>query len=317
MQYAPRSRAGSATARVRKWPKANGVSPLAFAGYKAGMTHLFMIDQRDTETKGKEIFTPCTIVETPPLICFAITAHKKTPTGIRTITQINSDKFDKNLGRKIVLPKKQNKTISDLETLVSEQKIDDIRLLAHTQPNKALSESKKKPEVFDIALSGSLAEKIDYAKNRLGKEIPISEVFKAGETVDVLAITKGFGTQGPVTRFGVKIKKRKHRVAKGRHIGSIGDRGTQTPWYTPMAGQAGYHQRCDYNKIVLKIGSPQDNINPKGGMPNYGLVKNDYILLRGTIPGNKKRCVTIRKAMRPVVESKPPQIIYTSLEPKQ
>lgn len=318
MQYAPRGRAGSATARIRTWPKSGkGASPLAFAGYKAGMTHLFTIDQRETETKGKEIFTPCTIVETPPLVCFAITAHKKTPYGLKTITQINSDKPDKNLARKLVLPKKQNKTISDLEKLASEKQIDDIRLLTHTQPRKAPSEAKKKPEIIEIALSGELNEKIEYAKNRLGKEIPVSEVFKPGETVDVIAVTKGYGTQGPVARFGVKIKKRKHRVAKGRHVGSIGDRGTQTPWYTPMAGQDGYHQRCDCNKIILKIAGADENINPKGGMPNYGLVRNEYMLLRGTIPGNKKRCVSIRKAVRQTVESKAPQITYTSLEPKQ
>ena len=34
-----------------------------------------------------------------------------------------------------------------------------------------------------------------------------------------------------------------------------------------------------------------------GGFPHYGIVKNDYLMLKGSIPGTKKRIITIRKSL--------------------
>ena len=34
-----------------------------------------------------------------------------------------------------------------------------------------------------------------------------------------------------------------------------------------------------------------------GGFPHYGVVKNDYVMLKGSIPGTKKRVITIRKSL--------------------
>lgn len=34
-----------------------------------------------------------------------------------------------------------------------------------------------------------------------------------------------------------------------------------------------------------------------GGFPHYGIVKNDFLMLKGSIPGTKKRVVTIRKSL--------------------
>jgi len=34
-----------------------------------------------------------------------------------------------------------------------------------------------------------------------------------------------------------------------------------------------------------------------GGFPHYGIVKNDYLMLKGSIPGTKKRIITLRKSL--------------------
>jgi hypothetical protein len=34
-----------------------------------------------------------------------------------------------------------------------------------------------------------------------------------------------------------------------------------------------------------------------GGFPHYGIVKNDYVMLKGSIPGTKKRVITLRKSL--------------------
>lgn len=35
--------------------------------------------------------------------------------------------------------------------------------------------------------------------------------------------------------------------------------------------------------------------NSQGGFPHYGLVKNDFLLMKGCIVGSKKRVITLRK----------------------
>ncbi len=87
-----------------------------------------------------------------------------------------------------------------------------------------------------------------------------------------------------------------------------------------MAGQTGYHQRTEYNKKILKIGEADqvDEINPKGGFIKYGLVKNNYLLLKGSLPGPSKRLVMLRKAIRPHGKhDDAPQISYISTASKQ
>ncbi len=72
----------------------------------------------------------------------------------------------------------------------------------------------------------------------------------------------------------------------------------------------GYHHRTELNKKIYRIGSGGDDssasteaditkkaITPMGGFPHYGIVKNDFLLLKGSIPGTKKRVITIRKSL--------------------
>jgi large subunit ribosomal protein L3e len=72
----------------------------------------------------------------------------------------------------------------------------------------------------------------------------------------------------------------------------------------------GYHHRTELNKKIYRIGGGSDESNastdsditkkaitPMGGFPHYGIVKNDFLMLKGSIPGTKKRVVTIRKSL--------------------
>jgi len=36
-----------------------------------------------------------------------------------------------------------------------------------------------------------------------------------------------------------------------------------------------------------------------GGFPHYGVIKQDYLMLKGTCPGVTKRALTLRKSLRP------------------
>jgi large subunit ribosomal protein L3 len=51
-------------------------------------------------------------------------------------------------------------------------------------------------------------------------------------------------------------------------------------------------------------------INPKGGFKHFGLVKSDYIVVRGSVPGVPKRLVKMRQPIRnPVKKIIEPKVL--------
>ncbi len=309
LQFWPRVRAKRAFARLKTKSRGKETKPDSFAGYKVGMTHLLITDNRKTSTtKGQPISVPTTVIECPPLKVAGIRFYKNR----KVLTQVNAQKLDKELSRRIILPKKTQKNLNEVE------KYDDLSLVVFTQP-KLTSIGKKKPELFEITLGGSSKEdKFNFAKENLGKELKVSDFFKEGEQLDFHSVTKGKGFQGVVKRIGVKI--RQHKSEKTKRGAVLGGEGYGKVEYTaPQSGKMGYHQRTEKNKWLLKVSDKPTEINPKGGFVNYGLVKNQYILIKGSIPGPKKRLVRFTRALHPnkKIPSEAPTIEYTSLTSKQ
>ena len=177
---------------------------------------------------------------------------------------------------------------------------------------------KKKPETFEIAIGGTKEQQIDYAKEKIGKEIKIDEVFKEGQQFDFHSISAGKGFQGPLKRFGIQLRQHKSEKSR-RNPGTLGSWKAQGQimWRVAHAGKMGYHLRTEYNKLLVKIGSKPEEINVKGGFLNYGVVKNQYILVKGSIIGTSKRLVRFTDTTRQKKQLEAPQITYTSLESKQ
>ena len=108
--------------------------------------------------------------------------------------------------------------------------------------------------------------------------------------------------EGPITRFGVKRKQHKSRKSV-RAVGTLGPISPAVVMYTvPRQGQRGFHQRTEYNKRILLMSTVgndnQISINPSGGFKHFGLIKEDYIVLRGSVPGVPRRLVKLRQPMR-------------------
>ncbi|MEA3347310.1 MAG: 50S ribosomal protein L3, partial [Candidatus Auribacterota bacterium] len=158
---------------------------------------------------------------------------------------------------------------------------------------------KKKPEVFEVALGGKKEEKLNAAKELLGKEVSLKDIFKNGQLLDIHAITKGKGMLGPVKRFGIALKSHRSEKAR-RNPGSLGGWKGQAHFMYRIAhaGQMGYHQRTGYNKRILKMGEKDDGINPKSGFKHYGLIKNSYIMVKGSVMGPSKRLIRFNNATR-------------------
>ncbi|MBI5681196.1 MAG: 50S ribosomal protein L3 [Methanobacterium sp.] len=303
--FSPRKRAVKQSPRIKSWPETEETGLLGFAGYKVGMTHVIMNDNRkNSPTEGMEISTPVTILEVPPVVVMGIRAYKKTTYGLKTMIDVMASDLSEELLRKIPIPEKYD-TDSNLTKLNENiDNVADIRVLVHTNPKQVTGIPKKKPEIIECGVGGAtVAEKLEYAKSILGSEINAADVFSDGEHIDSIAITKGKGFQGPVKRWGIRIQYGKAaRSSKGRHVGSLGPWSPErTMWTVPQAGQMGYHKRTEYNKKILKIAdvSEVDAVNPDGGFIKYGLVKNNYIIVKGSLPGPSKRLVILRKAMRP------------------
>ena len=174
--------------------------------------------------------------------------------------------------------------------------LKEIRLIGCLQP-WLTGIGKKKPEIAEIFLNGGMEKQLGFAEKFLGKELMAKDVFGESDFLDVCATTKGKGFTGVVKRFGVKLQTRKGK--KERIVGSIGPwHPANVMWTVARAGQLGYQKRTEYNKKLLNIGSDA-GINPKGGFRNYGIIKNDYLIIEGSIPGPVKRCISMRRGIRP------------------
>jgi large subunit ribosomal protein L3 len=291
-----------------------------FVGYKAGMTHVFMIDDRKGSlTAGQEIVMPATVIDVPPLVVCAIKLYGQTTRGFNTLMEVWSSELSKDLARVLVVPEKydQQKALSEAEALVKDGKVVEVRLLSHTQPRLS-SVPKKKPDLVEISIGGpSIGERWNRSKELLGKQIKVTDVFKEGEFVDVSAITKGKGFQGPVKRWGIKILPRKQDDG-ARQVGTLGPwKPPRVMWTVPGPGQMGYNQRTDINKRILKLGVKGEEVTPSGGFMRYGPVKGDYVLLAGSIPGPTKRLVHLRRAMKGPAQIAPPSVTMISTVSQQ
>ena len=321
LAYLPRGRAKRKVGRIRFWPKVEeGPTLLGFMGYKAGMTQMIIVEDKPGSLHlGKETAHPATVLDVPPIIVFAIRAYTKDQYGIETFTEAWMKDPPKDFDRAFVLPEEfdTEKNLKKLEE--NADQIAEIRLMVASQPRLA-AVPKKKPDITEIKVDGgSIKEQIEYAKSLLGKMVSITDVFKEGGYMDVVAITKGKGFQGPVKRWGIKLLPRKSRKTK-RGVAAIGPWKPARVLYTvPRAGQMGYHQRTEYNKRILKIGIDGKEVTPKGGFVRYGEVKGTYIIVDGSLPGPAKRLIRLRYPARAPkkIPDTPPNISYISLESTQ
>lgn len=324
LAFLPRKRATSAKGRVRHWlDTSENVIFLGFAGFKAGMTHITYIeDQKNSPYYGKELMKPVTVIEVPPLILIGIRIYNEDEYGKYIEGDIFSTELNNYLNRKINIPNFEKYNFDGIKEKLSKalNATSDIRGIFQTQPHLT-SIPRKKPDIIEIKLNsiGSPMDEFNFALEHLGKEIKARDVLIEGELIDILAVTKGKGFQGPVKRYGVKILTRKNSKAR-RVVACIGPWHPARVLYTvPRPGQMGYHQRTEYHKRIMVIGENEEEINPKGGFIRYGKVNGDYLLVLGSIPGPKNRLIRIRKTIRPVKSFmvKSPEITFISRESQQ
>lgn len=320
LAYLPRGRAKDPFGKINYWPEVEADSPklLGFAGYKVGMSFVYQIStKRGSPTFGQEIYSPVTFIESPPIFICGFRSYSQTTYGKKTMAETWTKKPIGGLKKLIAFPKKvDDSSLKDIKANLD--KVSELRAIICTQPSR-VNVPQKKPNIFEVKVAGgTLKDQFEYLKNLLGREIDVSEIFKEGQFVDVIAVTKGKGIQGPVKRWGVK--KRPHKSRKTvRGVGTLGPWSPHYVMYSvPRAGQMGFHQRTEMNKKILKIERKPQVFAIKGGFPHYGVIQESYIILEGSIPGPTKRLIKLRYAARPPTSLETiPNITYIEIhQPK-
>lgn len=286
LQFWPRKRARKFLPSVN-WDVINsGKNIKGFICYKAGMYSALVKDNTpDSMTKSKKISIPVTILECPSMKIFSVRFYKNG----RVVKEILNKNLDKELKKKLKFPKKYEKNIESIKA----EEYDDVRVISYSQVKK--TGIKKSPDISEIGLTGNIEKKINFIKENLDKEISILDIFEKGGLIDLRGLTKGKGLVGPVKRFGIHLKS--HKSEKGRRRpGSLG------PWHparvtfrVPMAGQLGMFTRVIYNNKIIDLGKAEDKFK---NVKNFGDIKTDYIIIKGSVQGPAKRQLLITSPLR-------------------
>jgi len=156
---------------------------------------------------------------------------------------------------------------------------------------------------------GSIIDKVDWAKEHFEKSIEVKSVFEQDENIDISGLSKGKGFGGVTARWGTKKLPRK--THKGlRKVACIGAWHPSRVMYSvARAGQHGFHHRTEYNKKIYRIAKGSDeasasteydltkkSITPMGGFVRYGVVDEDFLMIKGGVLGVGRRVLTMRKS---------------------
>jgi len=303
-------------------------------GYKAGMTHIMRdVDKPGSKQHKKESVEAVTIIEAPPICVVGIVGYVKTPRGLRSLTTIwakhLSDEFRRRLYKnwyksknkkaftKYTKEQTERSKNAEKELAKIKKHCQVVRVIAHTQVSK-VKIGQKKSHVMEIQINGgSVADKVDYGYKLFEQQVTAKSVFSQNEMIDVIGVTKGHGFKGVVSRWHVtKLPRKTHKGL--RKVACIGSwHPARIGWSVARAGQKGYFHRTEINKKIYRIGDAskkadgkvehknatteadltEKSITPMGGFPHYGIVNEDYIMIKGCCVGVKKRVLTLRKTL--------------------
>ena len=302
MAYYPRKRAKTIAPNFENIPIATDKETkiLNFTGFKAGMVHFIGTNINKKSTTFNQKFSmSATVIEVPPMKAIGYRIYTMDGTVKKALTEVREKKAKKEgktKGKEKKEAEKKEKGPAKEKEIKAED-ICDVKVIVLTQP-KLAGLPRKKGRELELSISGTPEKQLEFAKGIMGKEVKASEVFEQKEFIDIRAVTKGKGLQGPAKRFGIKLHRPKDKYR--RTVGSIGPWNPSTVMFTvARAGQMGFHTRTELNKKIIKMGNGKE-INPKGGFKHYGLVESDYIMVKGSVAGPPKREIALRHSIRPL-----------------
>lgn len=134
----------------------------------------------------------------------------------------------------------------------------------------------------------------DLEKYEVGDTLTV-DIFKAGDVVDVIGVTKGKGFQGVIKRYNFSKGPSSHGSGYHRGLGSLATSGLTNNRIHPgrkMAGRMGHIQQTTLNLDVVAVD-----------------VERNAILIKGAVPGPKRGVVTIRSAIKTQKNTPAPKVL--------
>jgi len=293
------------------------------------------LDKLGSKMHKKEVLEAVSIIETPPLVVVGVVGYMETPRGLRQCGTVWAQHISENVKRRLVKNWWKSKKTAFKHTQniwVHDKKANPkklgkimkyssvVRVIAHTQVTKIPGLRTKRAHIIEIQVNGgTIRQKVDFARKLFEKQIPVSGVFTQNETIDLISVTKGKGFNGVVRRFGVrKLPRKTHKGL--RKVACIGAwHPSRVSWAVPRAGQMGFHHRTHINNKIYRIGQSikgeggkevhtnamtefdltEKSITPMGGYLRYGIVREDYVMIKGSIAGAARRPIILRKSIIP------------------
>mmetsp|Transcript_32271 Transcript_32271/g.96100 ORF Transcript_32271/g.96100 Transcript_32271/m.96100 type:complete len:415 (-) Transcript_32271:121-1365(-) len=332
--FLPRKRTKHHHGKIKSFPKDDQSKPphlTAFMSYKAGMTHIVRdVDKPGSKLHKKEVAEGVTIVEAPPMVVVGFVGYIETPRGLRALTSVWAGHLSEECKRRFYKNwhKCKKKAFTKYQKRWSEASKEGtpmkaeierakkycqvIRAVCHTQIGK-VKIGQKKAHIKEIQVNGGNTEqKVDFVMGLLEQEVKVADVFSQDEMIDIIGVSKGHGTKGVVTRWGVtRLPRKTHRGL--RKVACIGSwHPARVQFQVPRSGQKGYGHRTEINKKIYRIGKAvrddpygartdadltEKGITPMGGFMHYGIITQDWVMLKGTVMGPKKRIITLRKSL--------------------
>lgn len=194
----------------------------------------------------------CTVIEAEPNV----------------ITQLKTIETDGYIAVQLGFKKIKGKTLYTIEKRTGKPQLGHFKK-AGVEPRRHLIESRLP----------SLGEFL------VGQEIGV-EIFLEVFFVDVTAISKGKGNQGPMKRHNFHGGPASHGSGHHRHAGSTGMRSTPGRGLPggKKSGQMGNEQVTVQNLVVVRVD-----------------VKNNLIIVKGQVPGANGSLVYIKQAVKKIV----------------
>merc|ERR1711863_93537 len=303
MGFYPKKRSKRHRGKVKAFPKDDAKKPVhltSFLGFKAGMTHIVReVDRPGSKGGAREIVEAVTVIETPPLVCVGMVGYIETPRGLRALKTIwaehinveckrrfykNWSKSKKKAFTKACLKWKDEVGKKEIEKDLNQIKkyCTVVRVICHTQ-QQLLRRRQKKAHIVEIQLNGgAIADKVNFAREHFEKKVP-SKTHKGLRKVACIGAWHPSRIQYTVARAGQKGYH--HRTEINKKVYDIRD---------------GFHMKDGklvQNNAATDYDLADKSINPMGGFPHYGLVKQDFVMIKGCCVGPKKRVLTLRKSL--------------------
>lgn len=128
--------------------------------------------------------------------------------------------------------------------------------------------------------------------------ISVADIFTAGEFVDVQGTSKGKGFSGRIKRHNQSRGPMGHGSGLHRQMGSTGSINANRVFKSqPMPGQMGNVTRSVANLEVIKVDR-----------------ENNYILVKGSVPGPKLGFLVIKQAVKKSVPKTPVELVVRNQE---